>query len=229
MFLFNRKRPLHELLPGMTDWHSHILPGADDGIRHTDEALRVLADYARLGISEVWLTPHVAEDCPNTPAALGERFAQLRAAMAQDARDHSFPTLHLASEHMLDNLFRQRLEKGDLLTLGADRLLVETSYFTPPMDFEATLRDIMSKGYRPVLAHPERYQYMELSDYCRLHAMGVMFQLNLPSLAGLYGPEPRRKARLLLGRHLYTLAGSDLHRPAQVAALTARVPRKWTL
>ena len=191
-----------------TDWHSHILPGVDDGIRTMEDALAVLSFYADIGVREVWLTPHIMEDIPNTPAELKSRFEELKTVY------HGPVQLHLAAEHMLDNLFDERFAAGEVLPLGEheDTLLVETSYFNPPMDMDGQLRRIAKGGYRPLLAHPERYVYMDMKDYRRLRESGVEFQLNLLSLTGHYGPEARKKAWLLLKEGLYCRAGSDLHR-----------------
>lgn len=191
-----------------TDWHCHILPGVDDGIRTMEDALAVLSFYANIGVREVWLTPHIMEDIPNTPAELRARFAELQAAY------HGPVQLHLAAEHMLDNLFDERFAAGEVLPLGEkeDTLLVETSYFNPPMDMDGRLRRIAKAGYRPLLAHPERYVYMDMKDFRRLRESGVEFQLNLLSLTGHYGLEARKKALLLLKEGLYNRIGSDLHR-----------------
>ena len=108
--------------------------------------------------------------------------------------------LHLAAENMLDNLFEERLAKNDLLPLGNEgkHLLVETSYFNPPMGLNNILLRIKSKGYVPVLAQPERYVYMDAGDYRQLKEMNVMFQLNLSSIVGGYGTEVKKKAEWLL-------------------------------
>ena len=266
-------------LEGATDWHCHILPGVDDGIRTMESALEVLAYYEEIGIREVWLTPHIMEDVHNTPAALRARFAEFKAAYNGPIR------LHLAAENMLDTLFDRRFETRDLLTMvhhpsalehlaqsidnqhpetigsapsahpdeapgaespatpGASRtpgdqptatpgsskapgafpadtipgphgdmLLVETSYFSPPMAFEDTLDEIRLKGLHPLLAHPERYVYMGRRDYRRLKENGVRFQLNLMSLVGMYGDDAADKASSLLLEGMYDFAGSDLHR-----------------
>ena len=190
------------------DWHSHILPGVDDGIRTMEDALKVLSFYAELGVREIWLTPHVMEDVPNTPEGLRSRFAELQAVYRGPVH------LHLAAEHMLDNLFEERFAAGEVLPLGerGDTLLVETSYFNPPMDLDGILLRISRGGFRPLLAHPERYAYMDMKDYRRLRESGVEFQLNLLSLTGHYGPEARKKAMLLLKEGYYGCTGSDLHR-----------------
>lgn len=209
MSLFTRKQVLGEtgIYNGYVDWHSHILPGVDDGLQKVEDSLAILDVYASLGVREVWLTPHIMEDVPNETAALRGRFAWFSA-------QYSGPiALHLAAENMIDNLFCERLDAGDLLPLGSkgDCLLVETSYMSPPLGFHSTLRKIQSKGFHPVLAHPERYVYMSERDYKELKDMGVRLQLNIPSLFGAYGSEAQTKARHLLRQGLYTLSGHDLH------------------
>ena len=202
-----RKVSIVSQLAGFTDYHSHILFGVDDGVKTLETSLEVLQRYEEIGIAAVWCTPHIMEDIPNTPDELRSRFAELCAAYTGPVK------LHLAAENMMDQLFEERLERNDLLPLGDDgnRLLVETSYFTPPMGMKNILKRIKSKGYFPVLAHPERYVYMDKDDYRELKEMGILFQLNLSSVAGGYGPEAEAKSHWLLKKDFYNLAGSDLH------------------
>lgn len=195
------------LLNGFTDFHSHLLPGVDDGVQETSRALEILALYEALGITKVWLTPHIMEDVPNTTAHLRERFAQFREEYKGGIE------LRLASENMLDVLFEQRLAARDLLPVGESgtMLLVETSYYNPPIGLDDILKEIMASGYHPLLAHPERYTYMDEDDYKRLHVMGVRMQVNLPSLIGGYGPEAKQKAEWLINKRLVTHLGTDTH------------------
>lgn len=200
------------LLEGTADCHSHILPGVDDGHRTMEEAVGTLKAYERFGIREVWLTPHIMEDYPNRTETLRRRFERLFEAY-RNASEHCSVTLHLASENMLDPLFLQRLANDDLLPVWDERhLLVETSCYNPPLGLEELLEQIFDKGYIPVLAHPERYQYMTMQDYEELYRKGVKLQLNMLSLVGAYGEEARRKSERLLKRGRYFLSGSDLHR-----------------
>lgn len=209
MWPFRKKQTLEEsgFFRGFTDWHCHILPGVDDGVQTMEEALQILAEYERLGVKEVWLTPHIMEDIPNTTEKLRDRFTELRTAYQGSVM------LHLASENMLDNLFEERLEKNDLLPIGKDgeHLLVETSYFNPPMGLSNILLRIKAKGYYPILAHPERYMYMSETDYKRLNSMNVKFQLNQFSLFGLYGKDVQKRAKMLQKLKMYDYIGSDLH------------------
>lgn len=196
------------ILSGMTDWHSHLLPGVDDGVQTIAETRQILTSYEQHGVKEVWLTPHIMEDIPNTTALLHSRYTELTTVYRGPI------ILHLAAEYMLDNLFEQRLQQDDLLPLGKEgkHLLVETSYFNPPYAFDDILSCIKSKGYFPILAHPERYVYMEQKDYEHLIRQNVAFQLNLPSLVGAYGVEAKRKAQWLLQKGYYHHIGTDTHR-----------------
>ena len=120
--------------------------------------------------------------------------------------------LHLSAENMLDNVYRERLADRDLLLHGEGKILVETSTFAPPLDFDSVIEATMKAGLRPILAHPERYIYMNDDDYESLHERGVLFQLNIPSIIGGYGEAAQAKAQHLLDRGYYSMAGSDCHR-----------------
>lgn len=208
------------LLMGSSDWHSHILPGVDDGFKEMEESLKAISLMEELGVENLWLTPHIMEDYPNETAALREKFDELKTAYKGRIK------LHLASENMLDSLFEERLEANDLLPIGheGNHLLVETSYYNPPMSMNNILERIKSKGYYPVLAHPERYRYMENKDYENLKDMGVLFQANYFSLLGAYGETARKKLEWLLEKGMVDIIGSDLHRYAVLEALVDRSP-----
>lgn len=201
-----------DLLSGMTDFHSHILPGVDDGVETLAEAIRILQQYEAWGIREVWFTPHIMEDYPNSTDLLHQQFSKTSEAYFKVAGSYPI-NLHLSAEYMIDSLFVKRLKHNDLLPIvDKHHLLVETSYYTSPFGFEDILSHIMDKGYIPVLAHPERYHYMTMDDYHTLWDKGVKLQLNLTSITGTYGEEVQKKSFALLKQGLYTLTGSDLHR-----------------
>ena len=209
MWLFRQKKTLAEsgFFRGFTDCHSHLLPGVDDGVKTLEESLAILEEMERLGVRKVWLTPHIMEDIPNETVDLQQKFQELKQMY------HGKIELALAAEYMLDNLFEERLEKDDLLPLeeGKRYLLVETSYFNPPMGLLSILQRIQKKGYYPLLAHSERYEYMQKRDYQALKEEHVSFQLNLPSLAGMYGKHVQEKAEALLKAGMYDRTGCDIH------------------
>ena len=205
--LFARKQSFIQsgLLKDAVDNHSHILPGVDDGVRTLEESLEILSFLEEQGVKTLWLTPHIMEDVPNTTEDLRQRFEALKEQYKGSVR------LHLAAEYMMDNLFEQRLEADDLLPLHDRFILVETSYFNPPYQMEQLLERIRERGYTPVLAHPERYQYMDMEHYRHLHQLGIIFQLNVPSLTGAYGEEAMLKSKQLLDLGWYQRLGMDIH------------------
>lgn len=200
------------LLEDFCDFHSHLLPGVDDGVEETEETLLILSEWESAGVRDVWLTPHIMEDIPNERSELTKKFETLRIVYEGGIK------LRLAAEHMLDGLFLRRLEADNVMPIGMDgtQLLVETSYYIPPMNMEAIIDSIRKNGYDPLLAHPERYQYMEKNDYKRWKEKGLLLQLNLPSLVGAYGPEVMHKAEWLLREGMYDYCGSDTHSLEQV-------------
>lgn len=210
MWLFNTVKKLGKsgMLEGFTDWHSHILPGVDDGIRTMDESLETLAAYEAHGVKKVWLTPHVMEDSPNTTQRLKSRFEDLKREYKGNIE------LALASENMLDSLFEERLEQKDFLPIGtnADHLLVETSYVNQPYGMEDMIEGVFSLGLTPILAHPERYRYMNEKDYQKWKKRGVLFQCNYISIVGGYGETARKKLEWMLKEGMVDMLGSDMHR-----------------
>ena len=207
MWPFSTKKTIAKsgILEGFRECHCHLLPGVDDGVKKMEDTLSILQQWEAAGVREVWFTPHIMEDYPNTPAQLQARFQEVKAAYEGGI------SLNLAAENMMDNIFPERLEKRELLPIFGDHLLVETSYFNPPIRMGETLENIRKAGYRPILAHPERYYYMEMEDYPRWKARGIKFQLNFASLVGAYGPDVRKKAEALLEKGLYDFMGSDTH------------------
>lgn len=205
--LFNTKKSIEQtgILTGFVDRHTHLLPAVDDGFPTAEKSLEAIARMEQAGVAEVWLTPHIMEDYPNTTDALRSRFDDLGNAYTGKVQ------LRLAAEYMIDSLFLERWGKRDLLTMGEKNVLVETRCLFPPMEMEGVLGEMLNAGYRPILAHPERYRYMDKVRYRRIKGMGVKFQLNLGSTVGAYGKEALNKAEWLLEEGMYDLMGSDAH------------------
>ena len=210
------------MFQGFIDWHSHILPGVDDGIKTLEDSLAVLKRYEDVGVKKVWLTPHVMEDYPNTPESLQGRFSELK-----EAYDGAID-IRLASENMLDSLFEERLQKNEFLPIGdaGKHLLVETSYMNPPYGMDEMIEGVISLGYTPVLAHPERYRYMEEEDYYKWKDRGLLFQTNFMSLVDGYGETARKKCEWLLKEGMIDICGSDVHRLSFFDHCVAQRPKK---
>lgn len=193
------------VLSGMIDIHTHLLPGVDDGVRDQEEAFEALAFMKEAEVQKVCFTPHIMADLSqNYPEILQEKF---------EAFVDECPVridLQLAGEYMLDQGFMLQLERG-LLTMADNHILIETSYMAPPPDLYHILYELEVSGYKPILAHPERYLYMQDRDYRLLKGKGCRFQLNLFSLAGYYGKMVQMNAKMLLKQQMYDFTGSDFH------------------
>ncbi|MFI3333191.1 MAG: CpsB/CapC family capsule biosynthesis tyrosine phosphatase [Rikenellaceae bacterium] len=207
MMFFARKYRLLDtpLFEGFKDYHNHTLPGVDDGVQLIEESLEVLAHFEELGVRAVVLTPHVMVGVNEGSDDLYAAFHRLRAAY----RGHI--ELTLASEYMLDSNFFSHLDGGELRMLQGRNLLVETSYFSAPYNFNEMLFEVSVADIQPIIAHPERYLYMARSKYHLLHEREYRLQLNLLSLSNLYGSRVRENAIYLLEQGLYSIIGTDLH------------------
>lgn len=225
MWLFSDKVLVKDsgLLEGFRDCHCHLLPGVDDGVQDRNEALLILEEWDLDGVREVWLTPHIMEDMPNDAVTLRNKLELLTAYYSGNIK------LRLAAEHMMDGLFIELLERNDVMPIGRgrDKLLAETSYYTPPMNMKNIVELVKAKGYELILAHPERYQYMDRNDYKLWKRQGVLLQLNVPSLTGAYGPEVQQKAEWLLKENIYDYCGTDTHSISQMEIfLNSRISKK---
>lgn len=196
------------------DIHSHLLPGVDDGFPDDEKAVEGLGFLGRMGFRSVKMTPHFMKDYPdNTRPNIEARYASFVA----HAGENLPVELSLGGEYMLDSSFPDRLEEG-FLTLDekGTHVLCETSYMMADPMMKEMLYQAMLKGYRPVMAHPERYNYASMALYKRWKEKDYLLQLNLLSLGGAYGPEANAKAHELLKKGMYDYVGTDLHRVDRV-------------
>src|SRR5919202_175172 len=203
------------------DMHSHLIPGVDDGVTSPEQAVECLKQLASWGIRKVITTPHVSYDWyPNDSATLRAGQATLQALADENNLDL---TIEVAAEYLIDELFQDRFQRDDLLTFGEARyILFELGWAAAPIYLPNLVKQLQSKGYTPILAHPERYPYYweDLSVLAHLHENGCLFQLNWGSLAGLYGGRVQAQARLLLKYGWVDFISSDLHRPRDLNVLS---------
>ena len=225
MFSFFKKKPsLFELLPsGFVDIHSHVLPGLDDGSNNTTQSVELIQGMEKLGFSELIATPHTMTGVwENTSEDIKDSWTSL-----QEAQGLNIP-LGYASEYLLDNAFLERMQEGDLLCLKDQMVLVELSYFQAPINLFEILFELQLKGYIPVLAHPERYAYYfsDFKVFQQLKKAGCMFQLNLMSVVGHYGPESLKISEALLNANLIDYVGSDIHHKGHLDCFQRKVQVK---
>lgn len=222
MLFFKKKQlPLSEFFPeNFIDIHSHLLPGIDDGAKDMEDSIRLISKMASYGISNFVTTPHVLGNVyPNTSETIKEKLEEVRAELLH--RNLNDIHLRAAAEYMLDEAFAERLAKDDILTIKDQYVLVEMSYFSAPLNLFEILFEIQLKGYKPILAHPERYNFYHnnFQQFYKLKQAGCLFQLNLLSLTAQYGKNVQKIANQLLKENLYDFAGTDTHHLQHLALL----------
>ncbi|GAB3170403.1 tyrosine-protein phosphatase [Telluribacter humicola] len=198
-----------------SDLHIHVLPGIDDGAATLDDSLALLDLHYKAGIRRIVATPHIRSDFfPNTTDTIREAYAKLQTVAAQH-----WPDLELtyAAEYYADDYLMTLIEADELLPLFDRYVLVETSMRSEQPYFTHILRALIDKGWKPVLAHPERYRpwHQRPERYAELYEMNVIFQINLLSLGGLYGSAEQAVAERLIQQGWVGAVGSDLHHATQ--------------
>lgn len=203
--------PLDFENPVKVDFHSHYLPGLDDGCKETEESLAILRKLQDKGYRKAVTTPHVMGDFyKNTPEMILEALEKLRAAMRAEGLTIE---LDAAAEYYVDEWFDKKIQNRNLLTFGDQYVLIETGFMAPPTNLLSAIFNLQTSGYKPVLAHPERYQYFEPGSqiYQQLMESGVLFQLNLLSIIGYYSPQVKKVAEHLVSEGKVNFIGGDTH------------------
>ena len=230
MFFSKKRIPLTDFFTNsFVDIHSHLLPGIDDGAKDIDTSIALILKMASYGIKNFITTPHVLGNVyPNSTAVIKEKLAVVQKEL--EKREIKGISIQAAAEYMLDEEFSALLEQKDILVLKDNYILVEMSYFSAPMNLYELLFKIQIKGYKPVLAHPERYNFYhtDFKSYYKLKQAGCLFQLNLLSLTDQYGKGVQKISKKLLKENLYDFVGTDTHHQNHLALLP-KIGTKKTL
>lgn len=221
-----------ELLPAdlsvlRCDVHSHFIPGIDDGAQNLEQSIELLTAMRELGYRKVVTTPHsMADGYKNTPEIILGGLEKLRAEIARVGLDIE---VDAAAEYYLDHELEKNVVNKRVLTFGDKYLLFELPFISEPQVLLSVVFQMQTAGYRPVLAHPERYSfwYNDFSKYERLKERGVLFQLNMVALAGAYGPKAKEIAEKLIDAGAYELIGSDCHSMGHVDAMKSTLSRPY--
>ncbi|SEA99098.1 tyrosine-protein phosphatase [Pedobacter hartonius] len=207
------------------DIHSHLLPGIDDGSKSMEQSVNYIHQLQELGFSKLICTPHIYSDVyPNTPETILPVLSSVVASVAEAGLEIE---LGAAAEYMAESDF---LAVEGLLTLKGNYILIEMSYLTETPNIDQIIFDLQIKGYRVILAHPERYGFYHKQSerYRRIKDSGCYLQLNLLSVLGYYGKGVQAIAESLLQDKLYDFAGTDLHHDKHLSMLSSAV-RNGTL
>jgi len=203
-----------------TDMHSHLIPGIDDGSPNMATSLQLVKGMADLGFQKLITTPHIMWDMyQNEKTDLCRRFEILKESAGQQGIKVE---MKVAAEYFLDDHVAGLLkDRQRLMTMDDNKVLVEFSMASPPLSLKDILFELQMQGYQPVIAHPERYIYMEHGKqfFDELKVIGCLFQLNILSLGNYYGKSVHELANYLLKKDYYDMVGTDLHHARHLDAL----------
>jgi len=218
MGIFDRFFKKKEVLPPFdlsnfkVDMHSHLIPGIDDGSQNMDQTIAILAKFQSLGYKKVITTPHIMTDSyPNTPEIIQSGLEEVRKAIKEVGLTIQ---IEAAAEYYFDETFMPKIKNRELLTFGDNYVLVEFAFHSPPQYLEQLFFELQTNGYRPVVAHFERYMYYlgDIEKAKEWRSKGINIQINLNSLIGHYGPEVKKQAEKLIDAVEFDFVGTDCHR-----------------
>lgn len=217
---FSRRKYLVDYLEGFIDIHNHILPGIDDGSKTTENSIEIIQGFKELGVVDFIATPHIMHNYyENTPKIIENSLKTLQDELLKN----EMPSINIkaAAEHMIDSNFEVILESNNVMPLTKEHLLIEMSYLQPPINFDKAIVAISQQRLFPVLAHPERYNFLHprAYKYKEFKNQGILFQLNMLSLGGHYGKEITKIAIKLLEQGMIDFIGSDVHNITHLNAI----------
>lgn len=213
-----KKAPLDMSLIGV-DMHSHLIPNVDDGSSSFEETLQILKTMREYGYKKVITTPHIMIDgYPNTSSGLTRGLESLKTQLNDCGEQFE---IEVSAEYYVDSHLSALMEVKDVLTLGDNYVLIEYSYLNKPLNYVHVIEQLREKGYKPILAHPERYMFFQgnIPAFKEIKAAGALLQMNLFSLVGAYGPGAAKMSHELIDNNMYDLIGTDIHNSGQLRYL----------
>jgi protein-tyrosine phosphatase len=211
------------------DIHSHFIPGIDDGAKTMQDSVQMLSEMYQLGYKKVITTPHIMSDYfKNTPEIILNGLEKVRSEL----KTLNIPLeIEAAAEYYLDFDFERKLTEEKILTFGDNYVLFEISYLNPPDNLFPIVFKMQTLGYKPVLAHPERYNYFhtDFSVYESFIEKGILLQLNINSLTGYYSDSTKKIAEQLIDKNMISFLGTDCHHEGHIGLIKKVVYEKSLL
>ena len=235
----------------MIDFHSHILPNIDDGSTSMEESVKLIKEAAQAGFTGIISTSHYLQnyyesDEEERKGLLVELAEQVKMAdvkssggigkeKSSDDDTSSFaeysrmPKLYLGNEIYITTEMVELLEERKASTInGTNYVLFELPMNSKPLFVKEVVYKLIENGYKPIIAHPERYSYVkEDIEYVRdLKNMGALFQSNYGSVIGMYGSSAKKTLKKLLKEDLISFLGSDVHAVGQIYPQIPKILKK---
>jgi protein-tyrosine phosphatase len=228
VWIFGKKESKEPPIWPLADMHSHLLPGIDDGAPEMADTLQMARAFVEIGYKKLIFTPHIMGDFyRNTPDIIQEKLTLVRVAFAEN--NISLET-DAAAEYYVDEHFMHLLEEPDkLLTFGNKYILFEMSFMSISPLWKQAVFALQAKGFKPVLAHPERYVFLQESPSLLQEFVdrGIILQININSLSGYYSKSAQKMAENLIDNKLVRFAGSDCHRLGHLELMKQSAKSKY--
>lgn len=207
----------------MIDFHSHILPGIDDGSKNMEDTIEILQEAKNAGFTKIISTSHYLEEYYECDE---KNRIELLNEVKQNFQDIE---LYLGNEIYISENMIELLKSSKASSINNTKYIL----FELPMNTKTVLTKemiyrVIENDYIPVIAHPERYSYVqENPEYVEeLVDMGAMFQANYGSIIGMYGEKAKKTLKRLLKDDLIEFFGSDVHRPNQIYPKIPKIMKK---
>lgn len=201
----------------MIDFHNHIIFDVDDGAQDIEQSIKMLKEAQEAGITDVILTPHYMEEYYEVGTkAIAKRMEIINQEIEKNNINIK---LHQSNEVYITSNIINLLKNERVSTVaGSKYVLMETPMLQVPMNFRQIIYDLKSNGYIPVIAHPERYEYIQKNPQIVYDLIqdGVLFQSNIGSIIGIYGNDAKKTVKKLLKHKMVHFIGTDTHRPNSI-------------
>lgn len=203
----------------MIDMHTHILPNIDDGSESMEETIKMLKEAKKAGFTDIITTSHYIENSYDITKR--ERKNIINEIKSKLDIENINIKLYNGAEAYISNNIYELIEKEELPTLNNSKyLLMELPMNNKVLYLDNVIYSLESKGITPIIAHPERYSYVQndIKFVEELVERGVLFQSNYGSIIGKYGNDASKCAKKLLKKKLIHFLGTDTHKSNSIYA-----------
>lgn len=212
----------------MIDFHSHILPNIDDGSISMEETINIINEAKQAGFTKIILTSHYI---PNYYECNELERTKLMEQVKNrlDVNSSADLQLYLGNEIYISNEITKLINEKKASTINNTKyVLFELPMNTKPLFTKEVIFKLIENGYKPIIAHPERYSYVQknIQFVEELADMGALFQSNYGSIIGMYGNKAKKTLKKLLKKDMISFLGSDVHRTNQIYPEIPKILKK---
>ena len=193
----------------MVDIHSHILPMIDDGSTSALESISLLKEEYNKGVTDVIFTPHYRKgEFEYSKTEILEKFENFKKSIENEK---DIPSIYIGQEVFCDDTIYSLIESKQIVALNnKDKILVEFNY-TTTTDIADYVYNIKMYGYTPIVAHIERYSYIDKYAVIAIRENGGLIQVNANTIVGKLGKNAQVFVLRLIKDGLVDFVSSDIH------------------